>query len=337
MNQTTNDILELLRKSDNPISKTEISEILSVAPDTVNRTLRILLDRNEIRRIRFGRQMKYENYSNFTISGEEMLPSASDFSKIESHRELIAYLTNANARLSRTTVLCQYTRLDAVVNIISDRSWYLGSPRTMNDGLELQQGLEGRDDIFFSSFMAEQRESIAMWSMYAQPWEDGIMISIPVKTFKQWMKEIKKVYRADLRTKKADREDFVYLNKARVTAARVAYISQNRSGEIQSLTCGGAKNECLKPDPKMDPSLVGYIKDEAWSYEKEVRLRVDLGAGIAYKGVAVDVPDYVVDAMVITKGPRFEGELLDRMREKVNCKVATEASLFYNKHHFTTF
>ena len=152
--------------------------------------------------------MKYENYSNFTISGEEMLPSASDFSKIESHRELIAYLTNANARLSRTTVLCQYTRLDAVVNIISDRSWYLGSPRNMNDGLELQQGLEGRDDIFFSSFMAEQRESIAMWSMYAQPWEDGIMISIPVKTFKQWMKEIKKVYRADTRTKKADREEY---------------------------------------------------------------------------------------------------------------------------------
>lgn len=329
--QVVNDILELLRESDNPVSRAEITEILNCTSTSTDRALKFLLERNEINKIGAGRQTKYG--LNNIVSMSKASPYVTDFKGIESPSELIHYLSNINDRLNHTSVLCQYTSLKAVIGIISDKSWYLGSPKNMNDGLELQHGLDTRNDIFFSSFMAEQKESIAMWSMYAQPWEDGIMISIPVKEFKQWIRDIKIVYRANPVTKKPDRGAFVYLNKAKISVTRVAYSNQNIHGETQSLTCGTAKNYLLKSID--DPSLIGYIKDDAWSYEKEVRLRADLGIGIDYEGVAVDVPDYVIDAMVITKGPRFVGDLTERLQTEISRKMKTESSLFYDKLKYT--
>ena len=42
----------------------------------------------------------------------------------------------------------------------------------MNDNLEYKNGDPHRlRNLFFSCFMCEDKESIGMWSMYAQPWE----------------------------------------------------------------------------------------------------------------------------------------------------------------------
>ena len=192
MNQVVNEILDLLRESDKPLSRFEIAEILSCTKHSVHNALNILLEDKEIIRIGSSRSTKYGLESK--ISVYKIGTSVTNFKKIETANELINYLKDTSSRLRNTTVVCQYTNLRAVVSIISERCWYLGSPKNMNDGLELKQGLDSRDDIFFSSFMTEQRESIAMWSMYAQPWEDGVMIAIPVPEFKRWIKDIKIVY-----------------------------------------------------------------------------------------------------------------------------------------------
>lgn len=325
MSQVVNAILDLLRESDKPLSGLEIAEILSRTKYSVYKALRILLENKEIIKIGSSRNVKYGLESKISIY--KIGTTVTDFKKIETTNELIGYLSNMSARLNNTSVLCQYTNLRAVVSIISEKSWYLGSPKNMNDGLELKQGLDKRDNIFFSSFMAEQKESIAMWSMYAQPWEDGVMIAIPVQEFKKWIKDIKKVYSADINTKKPDRNTFVQLNKATVSVTRVAY--SNKNGDILELSCGSTKNSLFKSIN--DPSLIGYIKDDAWSYEKELRLRIDLGKSVNYKGVAIDIPEYVIDSMIITKGPRFKGDPLERLETEINRKIKTDSSLFYGK------
>ncbi len=327
MNQVVNEILDLLRESDKPLSRFEIAEILSCTKHSVHNALNILLEDKEIIRIGSSRSTKYGLESK--ISVYKIGTSVTNFKKIETANELINYLKDTSSRLRNTTVVCQYTNLRAVVSIISERCWYLGSPKNMNDGLELKQGLDSRDDIFFSSFMTEQRESIAMWSMYAQPWEDGVMIAIPVPEFKRWIKDIKIVYSADIKTKKPDRNTFVHLDKATISVTRVAYSNQNKQGDILSLSCGNTKNSLFKSIN--DPSLIGYIKDDAWSYEKELRLRIDLGKSVNYKGVAIDIPEYVIDSMIITKGPRFEGNLLERLEKEINQKIKIDSSLFYGK------
>ncbi|MCI8561873.1 MAG: DUF2971 domain-containing protein [Dorea sp.] len=329
--QITNAILELIKESNNPLSGIEIAYILNCSEEIVDQGIKFLFDNDEIIKIGTGRPIKYGVKKNIPIY--QTYAYVTDFKKITNANELISYLCNINDRLKKTSSLCQYTSLKAVINIISNGYWYLGSPKNMNDGLELQQGLNTKDNIFFSSFMAEQKESIAMWSMYAQPWEDGVMISIPVKAFKQWIKDIKMVYSADPKTKKVDRDTFVFLNKAKISVTRVAYSNQGPNGEIENITCGNAQNDILKSI--YDSSLIGYIKDEAWSYEKEVRLRVDLGAGIHYKGVAIDVPDYVIDSMTIIKGPRFYGDLVNRLEAELDKKMRIESSLFFDKLKYT--
>lgn len=327
----TNAILELIKGSSNPLSKREIAYILKCSEDDVSRSLKELLDKGQIVNIGTGRQVKYGVERKLPIYQTNIY--VTDFKKIKNANELISYLCNINDRLKNTLSLCQYTNLNAVINIISNSYWYLGSPVNMNDGLELQRGLNTKDNIFFSSFMAEQKESIAMWSMYAQPWEDGVMISIPVKVFKQWIRDIKVVYSADPRTKKVDRDTFVYLDQAKVSVTRVAYTDQGANDEIENINCGGATNYIFKLID--DLSLIGYIKDDAWSYEKEVRLRVDLGHGIHYKAVAIDVPEYVIDSMIITKGPRFDGNLMNRLKDEIDRKMKTQSSLFFDKLKYT--
>jgi len=70
-----------------------------------------------------------------------------------------------------------------------------------------------------------------------------------------------------------------------------------------STRCGNVENKVFK---EVDSALLaGLIKDNAWSYEKEIRLRVDLQEKIPYKKVAVRIPDEIIQS-IITMGPRFD-------------------------------
>ena len=330
MSELETKILDLLENSDYPISTKDISMILKCKESSVSNALKKLLNEKEILKVGSSTQTKYISKSN-TI-GSKTAAYNRHFKDIRTADELVSYLDNAIKNISNDQKLCQYTSLNSVLGIIKSKYWYLGSPKNMNDGLELQYGLDKREDIFFGSFMIEQKESIAMWSMYAQPWEDGVMISIPADKFKEWVKNIKKVYSADVSTKKPDENEFVYINKAKISVAKVAYSTNDNKGNVEKIWCGTAYNEMFKD--LSDTSLIGYIKDDAWSYEKEIRLRVDLGKNVKYEGIAIEVPDCVIDSMVITKGPKFNGDLLERIKNECTRSMNTGSSLFYDKLNY---
>ena len=185
MESLDNQILELLNESSVPVSEREIAHILNYSRASVHRSLEKLTTSNKIEQTcgtedsSYGVRRTIKKYKGL---GEK----STVFKDICTPIGLLNYLSNTE-KLNKNSMLSQYTSLNTVISIISNRYWYLGSPHNMNDGLELQFGLDKRNDIFFSSFMAEQKESIAMWSMYAQPWSDGIMISIPIKQFINWI------------------------------------------------------------------------------------------------------------------------------------------------------
>ena len=118
-----------------------------------------------------------------------------NFSKIFSVEDLKVYLDNFNERLKNRDFLYHYTKLDRVVDIFESRKWHLGNAKCMNDRLEYANGnFEQWENIFFASFMTDVKESIAMWSMYAQPWEDGVLITIPKKAVVNWIKSVELIY-----------------------------------------------------------------------------------------------------------------------------------------------
>lgn len=260
------------------------------------------------------------------------------FSDLKSCYDLKDYLHDKATGLQNTSnkaprYLCQYTNLTAAISIIQKKMWYLGSPLNMNDGLELSHAKSNVwKKIFFGSFMLEPKESIAMWSMYAQPWSEGVMIKIPVEKMKELVKSKPTIYRAQPDTKEADKSEVI--SDAEISFHAVAYTNADSktATEHEWVGCGGETSECIS-GILTSCDLIGYVKDFAWSYENEYRLRVDVPSN-TYRAVSVDLPDDFIDSLEIVSGPRFNGDLLSVIQSRVGNtvdKARVHKSLFDQK------
>lgn len=258
---------------------------------------------------------------------------STNLSKVSTPQELISYLSS-NDRLDSSKQVYHYTRLSSILNIIKSGYWIVRSPKGMNDSFEYQNWNE--DDwknIFFISFMSEQKENIGMWSLYAQPWSNGVKVAIDAKAFKHWIKSTKTIYKANPQTFEVYEDiAFVIGENAKITSSAVAYSdfeSLNESVE-EHIHVGGAKNDMLKRATGV-PSLAGYIKNDAWDYEKEVRLRIDLERHIECEAVAIKLTEELINAITIIKGPRFNGDLQKAIEQELEKNIPNGASLFFDR------
>ena len=320
-------ILEILHQSDFGVTKRTLATTLGISLNRIQRVVNSLTSDGRIYLEGYGRSVKIYANNNDNAIDEE----ATDFKKITNENQLRYYLKDLTRRLQNTDMICQYTSLDSLIAIISHKEWYIGSPQNMNDGVELKNGLNRKHNVFFSSFMADDQESIAMWGLYAQPWKDGVRISIPKKYFTRWINDIEEIYIADPKSKQrySDRKPITRM-KADIYGMRVAYVNQDiNKKSIHTITCGGAENTIMKDIS--DSNLIGFIKDSAWSYEKEIRMRVDISEKIMAEGISIDIPDYIIHNMSITLGPRFEGDFQDRIKNlsKVKVEGTIKKSRFY--------
>ena len=261
-----------------------------------------------------------------------------DFSKISSIEDLKSYLNDHSSRLKNRTSFYHYTKLDRVIDIYKSKKWFLGKAENMNDRVEYSNGDPKRwENIFFASFMTDIRESIGMWSMYAQPWEDGVLISIPKKLVLDWIKKAESIYEISGNDHKTVGEK-ITLSKGkegenRLFLSSVAYsnyATHNDTEDTEKLIWSNKSNTNIKGAPHI-PELTGYIKDSAWDYEREIRIKAVLKDGFKYSCVALPIPEDVLDSITITSGPMFEGDLKERLREKIETKIKVSKSLFSKK------
>lgn len=212
--------------------------------------------------------------------------------------------------------VCHYTKMSAISAIMKEKKWYIGSPKTMNDGLELIHLEDAHaDNLFFASFCLDDTENIGMWSMYAQPWEDGVLLRIPLEKFKTWVKSGSKIYDADKSTKKSGG----VITGAKLSFHAVAYTNAESKDkkEPEILFCGTHQNDHLKNVPEL-PELKGYIKDSAWAYENEYRIRVETDPGEVHDAVSVEIPEDVLNSFEFITGPRFEKNFTKVLRNTTN-------------------
>ncbi len=265
--------------------------------------------------------------------------STTNFKEINSPQDLIAYLSDNANRLDNIKngsiqYVYHYTKLSNVVSIIKSGYWWLKSPKTMNDGLEFQHISELKQNkaVFFASFVYDSSESIAMWSMYAQPWEDGVFIRIPVAIFKKWIRYTTTIYTVHSHKNTSSTIEKSLIPVENLSIVRVAYTNsdsaQNKSEE--KLICGSAENDLLKDTPHL-LDLVGYIKDMAWKYENEVRVLVSADKNIKCDGLAIKLSDDLINSMEIVAGPRFSGSLSKKIMKEVHQQFIVKQSLFSNK------
>lgn len=271
-----------------------------------------------------------------------------DFKKVKDSSELIKHLEYKAKKIAKDSMLHQYTTISAALAIIKKGEFYIGSPIRMNDISEYKNFiLENKnntwEDTFFTCFMDEDNENIAMWSQYAMPWDKGVRLSIPAEKVRQWIKGIEVLYIANVDTKEKIKERQVGNSKFRKSFYKVAYTNEDDikfNGKKEIVKVGDATNEVLT-NLYRDKELRGYVKNIAWSYEKEVRFRVEIPSNnevdeiSKIKGIIIDIPDDIMNYIEITKGPRVDEhdedwiKLVKLLKEKK--MKSTAMSLFEGK------
>lgn len=246
------------------------------------------------------------------------------FEEVSTPEELIDVLeTRAMGRQNTyngvTKYVLHYTKLSAVEAIMKNKKWYIGSPRNMNDGLELIHLEDAHaDNLFFASFCLDDSENIGMWSMYAQPWEDGVLLRIPLEKFKDWIKSGSKIHGAN-KKKEVIKED---LQDAELSFHAVAYTNAESKDKDapEILRCGDTQNTAFTNITEIE-ALKGYIKDEAWKYENEYRIRVETHSPEAFEGVAIEIPKVVLESFEFITGPRFDKNFKNHLRIHVDKRL----------------
>lgn len=162
----------------------------------------------------------------------------------------------------------------------------------MNDKVEYRNGDSHRwNNIFFASFMAENKESIAMWSMYAQPWVDGVKIAIPMSTMKAWLKSVDEILEVSPTNYELTGNSIPINERNAIHISSVAYsnaTSCDSNNNTETLMWSNKKNTKI-PNCQQISELTGYIKDDAWDYEKEVRLKAEFENTFGFRRVAIKI------------------------------------------------
>jgi hypothetical protein len=256
------------------------------------------------------------------------------FSEIENPEVMIRYLKD-NHRFNGRKFIYHYTTVDRLKDIFSSGSFYLSKMMEMNDLVEVERSDSTlRDKLFIASFLTEEQENIGMWSMYAQPWQRGVKIAFPTKEFRKWIMDAKIITVVDNCTHKLT-DETIALQKDLCSLSFVAYDDSNITNKKTIRTTWSTVNNRKLKKTESAGLLTGYIKDEAWCYEKELRILVRIDDMENVSHIALRLPDELLAQAIITTGPLFEGCISDYL-DDMNKKPKVDKSRFTGKLNIHT-
>lgn len=201
-----------------------------------------------------------------------------------------------------------YTTWDSLVKIYKTKSFLLtkGNSLMINDQHEAK--MKGAVDIwnktYIGSFSYGSSENMAMWGLYGLPAQDAVRIAIPQKAMLNWINQISSIYR--------DKNRNGLILDIKKSLTDVVYIEGKRGDAEFDLSCGYDRARITGrselSNMGMSSKMTGYIKNYAWKYEDEVRIKIELPQEYGYEKILVDIPDETIDSFSITTGPCFQHE-----------------------------
>ena len=187
----------------------------------------------------------------------------------------------------------------------------------MNDKQELTKGTaEKWKKTYISSFAYGNGENMAMWGLYGLPWENAVRIGIPGIQMKVWISNADAIY---LVNKNAD-NSFEYGNEIKIKPliTDVAYVTGKNNDEdyriVRDRDALRLINEKTFSRINNLDKITGYIKNSAWSYENEVRIKVELEEEFKNTTIAIKISEDVRNNLGLTAGPW----IMDDLSEIVN-------------------
>lgn len=246
-----------------------------------------------------------------------------DFSKLSTSDELQAFLKE---RGSKHQAYHHYTSFTTLKKILEGGQWKLSNPERMNDLQERQE--KGSEEYWrrsvFASFGYGESENMAMWGLYCFPRNEAVRISLPRKLMKAWLSDAVLKYDQD----QLMLSDVVYVNNPENKEHQLQMRWNNKKADITDLP--------LLNNLSHLPEMTGLVKNEAWSYENEVRFLMRLKTP-AKDGIFVSLPLDFAKHLRVKLGPWMDQEASHRAKLLLNqLGVASEnitESIFTGKVH----
>lgn len=220
-----------------------------------------------------------------------------------------------------------YTNFSGLIGMIGSGYFHLSKGDRMNDRQELKKGSpEVWENTFIGSFAYGQNENMAMWGLYGLPWEDAVCISIPRKQMLEWVRGMTRIYALE--------EDGLYAAidaQSKTVLTDVAYAGEPEDAEFtirrydETIRVTADKRELR--DVNTSPVLTGYVKNDAWHYENEVRLRISFENCGKLDRIAVALPPGTVDSMTVVFGPWSQKDAVDRLENRIKEIIGNENGL----------
>ena len=199
-----------------------------------------------------------------------------------------------------------YTTWDSFEKIYQNKSFLLTCGTSLNINDQHEALMKGSRDVwdktYIGSFSHGSSENMAMWGLYGQPPQDAIRITIPKAAMIEWVNSIDKVFIWDGKP--------LEQTKAEVALTDIVYASgESHSGNLNLYR----SNEVISTENihglqsvDSDKRMTGYIKNIAWRYENEVRIRIELPDCRPFEKIMITVPESVLNSMKVMKGPSFK-------------------------------
>lgn len=228
-----------------------------------------------------------------------------------------------------------YTCYEKMLLMLKSKTFWLSSPQGLNDQHEYTQfPKEIWEGMYLASFVGQEEESMAMWSMYGKKWEQAVKIAFRADLFEEAMLKGNKKYVKNNSTI----DELIPESEQNDYFSSIAYIRNTKRNKM--LQCGTVANtKVLKSEQEFLPNqFVGFVKDIVWSYEKEVRFVVKVDPKISnnkYKKIEVDLgyesAKELWKTVEITPSPNFTGDLLERLRNDGYENFIVKKNKFENK------
>ncbi len=214
-----------------------------------------------------------------------------------------------------------YTNWESFEKIMEYRTFLLtrGNARSINDQHEAK--MKGNYDVwnrtYIASFSYGSSENIAMWGLYGLPRKDAIRICIPKSEMLKWYNSIEEFFVWD------ENQVTDTVNEFNKSLTDIVYIQGRKNDSSFTLTHSfdNATKQNRDQFYKLDemPEMTGYIKNYAWRYENEVRLKIKSDVYLGSEKICLQLPQSLIDSISITTGPGFvrkNSPLLRRLEKK---------------------
>ncbi len=207
-----------------------------------------------------------------------------DFKTLKNEKEIKMYLNAALSNKNWTSAY-HYTSLESLYQIFKSKTLRLSNIKGMNDILE-SNFANDIDECFFcmSRGSGGKIENFGMWAMYGHirdydakdPKKIGVKIEFTKEVLENLIKENSG-------------------SNLRLVAYTDLIWEKNKTINFSSST----QNKNVK---RFSSELHGYLKDNSWSYEKELRICVKTTEQSA-EHTFINVPDYLLEKLIVFPSP----------------------------------